>query len=410
MNKLLLTFVLTGVMFGQSSSDANAAAPSVRTEGPLGRWLSLDNMSFSSRYRNSAATNGNHVFNGGQQRSLISGKFKFDREGKYFIGFRASSGRYFNWAYASMAGTHFGNGNAPLSITPAVAGTIVPLIGRGAPIAVPEARGWNFYMRELYLSASPTKFLTMEFGSFGIERGVASEITTFDDDGYLSGERVRLKDKQHLYLDEISATFAYLAVADLNTPNFFARGTDLGKNNYRQVAATKTFGKRVAVSAQYDWLARFQTVREAAKVNIGESKVLDSTRLELYQRVNAAPQDFGIFPAANGWSLSAAKNLGKKQWQLEGGYANVDRYYGVYGGSQIGTLAGFSINGDSYQTGERLFARANYTPHPFVTLFGFYTHELNPARDAMYNGFNKQNVQGGLTLNFKAMLDRTGLF
>src|ERR1039457_3812087 len=59
--------------------------------------------------------------------------------------------------------------------------------------------GWKFYVRELYVSATPIKAATVEFGSFGIERGYASEITTFDYDGYLTGERIRIQAPAHLF-------------------------------------------------------------------------------------------------------------------------------------------------------------------------------------------------------------------
>jgi len=70
---------------------------------------------------------------------------------------------------------------------------------------------------------------------------------------------------------------------------------------------------------------------------------------------------------------------------------------------------GFSLNGDAYQIGKRPFVRLNYTPHPFVTFFGFYTHEVDAPTDPTYNAFNRQNIQGGLTINFKAMLNKAGL-
>lgn len=61
-------------------------------------------LSFSMRYRNSYDTQGVHAFNDVQHKSLASGKFKFDKASKYFIDFGASSGRYFNWSYASISG------------------------------------------------------------------------------------------------------------------------------------------------------------------------------------------------------------------------------------------------------------------------------------------------------------------
>ena len=56
------------------------------------------------RYRGVDDSNGAHEFEQGQQRSIVDGKFKFDARGRYGIVFHASTGKYFNWAYADIAG------------------------------------------------------------------------------------------------------------------------------------------------------------------------------------------------------------------------------------------------------------------------------------------------------------------
>jgi hypothetical protein len=83
------------------------AKPVVAAQPLFGRWLDLETLSHSERYRNAFAVGGTHVFENAQQRSLIEGKIKLDSEGRYDIGFRASSGRYFNWAYAGYTGASF---------------------------------------------------------------------------------------------------------------------------------------------------------------------------------------------------------------------------------------------------------------------------------------------------------------
>ena len=39
------------------------------------------------------------------------------------------------------------------------------------------------------------------------------------------------------------------------------------------------------------------------------------------------------------------------------------------------------MNADSFLTGRRLFARANFKVNPYVTLFGFYTHTIDTDFD-----------------------------
>ena len=188
--------------------------PVVAGEG-LSRWFTLDAASFTLRYRNSFDTDGAKIFDDIQQKSLLAGKLKLDKQGKYFIGFRAESGRYFNWSFANISGTDYSS-----AVTQAV-NYINPqrlALDLQAYYSDPQAaevlahtyaNGWQFYVRDLYLSATPVTGLTLEFGAIPIERGVGSEITTYDEDGYISGERVRIKYPKQLYLDQIEFTSAY---------------------------------------------------------------------------------------------------------------------------------------------------------------------------------------------------------
>ncbi len=392
-----------------TESASDNVVPTAPSEGPLSRWLTLDDLSFGMRYRNSASTLGMRDFDSVQEKSLASGKFKFDKEGKYGVHFRASSGRYFNWSYATIGGVNFTQEVVQYhTLPPAVVSQFFRIVSLGDTGKVPQARGWEFYVRELYLTATPIKALTFEFGGLGLERGVGSELTNFDDDGYMVGERIRVRDKEHLYFDEVTGTFGYFG--DKSIANFFARGDRLAENNYRQISVQKNFGKRVKGSFGYDWIFGINTLREAARVNVAETRVLDNARVEFYQRTNSAALLGGTFGPGSGWGLVGNKSLLRKRFQLEGGYDDIDRYNGVYANSAKSVLAGFSLNGDSYQIGKRIFARASYTPIPVLTFFGFYTHQVAMPTDPSYFALNHQTWQGGATINFKTLLDKSGLF
>jgi hypothetical protein len=71
----------------------------------------------------------------------------------------------------------------------------------------------------------------------------------------------------------------------------------------------------------------------------------------------------------------------------------------VYENSRFLEDVGFSLNGDSYSTGNRIFGHMNVKINPAVTLFGFYTHEL--SGDAYT--YNKQGFNAGLKFDLKAM-------
>jgi hypothetical protein len=391
------------------SANPNDTSVNTSSETPLGRWFELDAANFSVRYRNSFGTDGVHVFDDWQERSVLGGKFKFDKDGKYFVGFRASSGRYFNWSYANFSGLDYRQAAtaAVAAMSPLQQATLYSALyadPQGATISSHlEAGGWGFYVRDLYASATPVKALTFEFGGIPIERGVGTEITTFDEDGYISGERMRVHDASHLFFDEIDVTGAYLG--DVTTPNFFDRYDRLTQNNYRQFLVEKKLTNRVKASADYTWLGGTHTWREAVLTNVKEVRAVDSVRVELYQRTNSL--QFPAFLATDGygWAFTASKRF-RKRVTLEGGYASIDQDYGVYALSGTYAAAAFPLNGDSFQVGNRFFGRANVKLASCVSLFGFYTHEINahPVNDPLAFSWTTQNLNFGMQIDFKPLV------
>ena len=361
-------------------------------------------MTHSERYRNQYGDTGYHYFEDGQQRSIVAGRLKLDAEGRYAIGFKASSGRAFNWSYADYAGEGFSARLDDPSYAASIAGTDEAAANAAAAIADPagaafvnnvNSAGWKFYVRELYLSATPVKGLTLEFGSFGIERGFSSEITTFDEDGYLTGERVRINNPKHLFFDQVGYTNAYFG--DLDTPNFFARGDSVTRTNYRQVFAKKQLSKRIGVSAEYNWLITTQTLRQAASADVHESKAFDKVRLEVYERVTHSYFQGDDEAPRQGFAVVGEKKIGKLSGDF--GFASIDRDYGLYSGSSYAQESGFSLNGDNYNTGIRVFSHLQYKITPVVTAFGFYTRITG---ENIVN-FNTQGLNAGLTFDLKAL-------
>jgi hypothetical protein len=386
------------------TSTPTAPAQPVKTEGLLSRWLDLDILSASIRYRNVQDTIGVHTFDYGQHRELAQGRFKLDREGKYSINFRASSGRSFNWSYADAIGGQFDDS--------------LPLLGPRRPISIDielgqafryeptalayavgiQSRGGYINLRQLYLSASPIDHVTFEFGSLPIEHGENTEITTYDDDGYMSGERVRIHDPKHLYFDEIDGTFGYLG--DPGIPNFFARAGRLTDNNYKQYMVRKKFGF-VSASADYSHLRATHTMREALNANLSNLHFIDSARLEMYQRLNDVNLYGYNMPAASGFGVSGTKRL-RNRYQLELGYETVDTNYTVYSGSLFLNAVGFSWNSDSFLTSNHAYARASIKLAPGLSLFGFYAQEVSPA----FYIDNHHSLNGGINLDMAELLHR----
>jgi len=371
----------------------------------LERWVDVKNLEFSMRYRSTADANGYHFFDFGQQRSLVDGRFKFDPKGNYTVNVHASSGKYFNWAYSDVWGGSFGDrATASLAfLTPAEAAAAGAAIATDPFFWVIQAhlgsRGWGMSVRQLYGSATPIKQLTAEFGGLGIERGVNTEMTSYDDDGYMTGERIRFHDPKHVFFDQIAVTYGYLG--DIYSPSIFDRGDRLKQSNYHQFLLEKKFARRVDASADYTWHLGTDTLREAVSANVPESRVIDPARVEAYQRVNDIALQGETFASGSGFGVTAEKKLLGKV-KIEGGFASVDKNYPVYTGSRFMVAVGHPINGDQYAIGNRFFTRANFDVTPSFRIFGSYTH----AVDTSFYTLNKEGYTGGGNYEFSNLFHK----
>ena len=370
------------------------------------RWVNLNEMDFSLRYRSTFDSNNAHEFNQAQQRSIIDGKFKFDPAGHYGIAFHASTGKYFNWAYSDVIGggneQGFDREFAKASPTQQVA--VDAYEGTQQNTQQIASGGWSFYVRRLYLDVEPIAGIEAQYGSLDINRGAASEITTYDNDGYIDGARILFKRPKNLFFTEASVTYAYFG--DLYTPNFFARGERLAHSNYHQFLVRKQIGKRLNTSFDYTWQDAANTLREAAEVRVPESRVVDSVRLEVYERLNQISfrgvQDF--VPGAKGYAITGVKRKIFHRVDLEAGYAHIDQHQAVLTQSESAATLTMGVNGDSYGMGTRYFIHPSIRLSSCLSLTGFYTHLIDAFTIPDQILWNKQNLNAGVVLDLKSLL------
>ena len=121
---------------------------------------------------------------------------------------------------------------------------------------------------------------------------------------------MRLRDPDHLFFDQIAVTYGF--VGNYSTPNFFERGAQLLQTNYHQFLLEKRVAKRLKLSADYTSENRTDTIREAALMAIPETHVLDSARLELYQRVNSVVDQGAKYGTGAGFGLTGSKPFHKR--------------------------------------------------------------------------------------------------
>ena len=379
-------------------------------EGKLDRWLDLDTLVYSARYRSVFDADGARSFDQGQQKFVAHGEFKFDEAGKYGIGFHISSGRYFNWAYADFIGggqhQFIENVSAKMSPFDIYVLNVVPY-----PQGFFNSGGGQLYFRQFYLDAQPVKGVEFQFGGLAINHGVNTEATSYDDDGYMSGERVSLKRPQNVWLNEVSYTRGYLG--DLYTPNFFARGDRLSQSNYWQILGRKDFGKLLSFSDDYTYTTpegysfSLKTMRDAIWVNAKKTKTFDGVRLEAYQRFNGGAYAPGYpFPHGKGYALTVNRSFGHR-FSLDAGVANIDPAYTAYLGSnaQAGILA-LAVNGDQYGVGKRWFVRPTVPLNHWISLVGDFSHTYDDSAAAAtgLDTWNAQYLTAGLNFDLKKAL------
>jgi hypothetical protein len=309
-----------GVVGADREKDA-ARPPAKKSEDDdrptgFGRWVELQATTVGLRFRHVANSAGVTTTRQLQHQEAFKGRFKFDAAGRYSLHAGVFTGDSFT---GSWNNTGAGTG---------------------------EAAG-RLRLKQLYFSAQPFRGIEAQYGGLYVARGESSEITTYDNDAYVTGQRLTFKRPRQLFFDEVTVTYAYLG--DVNEPSLFRRWRRLGESNYHQFLVSKKVGKRLGLSADYTFLNGAETLRQAVKVNARELRVVDSVRFENYQRVDVRP-DYGF-------ALSGEKKL-TKRLTLGGGYADVDPNYG-------------GLNADRFNKGRRVFATGSFALTPELTASAF---------------------------------------
>jgi hypothetical protein len=282
----------------------------------LSRWLDLQTATVALRYRDIRTNAGVTTSSQLQDQEQIKFRVKLDTQGRYGISAGLFTGNTFT---AGWNNTGLGAGDNAYSLT----------------------------IKQLFVDAQPVRGIVAQVGSLYFWRGESTEITTFDNDGYVTGERASIKRPETLFLDEILVTRGYLG--DLTTPNFFRRTNRIDEANYRQFAVAKTLGKRAGASLDYSVQSHAETLRGGVRTSVRELRFVDTLRLEGYRRLNQV--------VAGGLAISGEKAV-TMRYTAGFGYATIDPKYGAW-------------NGERYGIGRHLFAIGTLTVSPELS-FGYY--------------------------------------
>lgn len=341
-------------------TDASAQAPPIPSapnpataRARVGRWFELQNATLNLRYRYIDTSAGVITTNQLQHRESFRARVKLDASAKYTLNLGLFTGVRFTSGWDNT--------------------------GWG----INDAQN-NFAFKAIHVAAIPIAGVEAQYGGLYIIKGESTEVTTFDEDGYVIGQRVSVKRPQQFYLNEISATVGYLATDPREIP-ISKRTKYLNDTpNYRHFLVDKKFGKRAGISTDFTYAAGAKTWREAVNLKTPELRVVDTVIFETYQRINRNPDQ--------GFALTLDKALNKKL-SVNWGYASIDREYGV-------------LNADRFQIGNRVFAMVIYNISTEFLASAFITRAV--GNDIAVPQRTLSNIV--FTYNALPALKRTGLF
>jgi hypothetical protein len=289
-------------------------------EGKLSRWLDLEVASVSTRYRHVESLLSTTTASNVQHQIALKGSVRLDSMGKFTLHAGLFSGDTFSGGW---------NNSGP---------------GTG----VAQSR---VFLKKLYLDAQLARGIELQSGSLEFSRGESTEITSYDYDGYLAGERISIRRANQLFFDEITVTYGY--VGDLNQPNIFRRLPRLGRSNYHQFEFAKQAGKRFRVSTDYTSDSGIGTLRQAITLHAPEARIVSLLHLEQYERLGADP--------GYGFSAYGEKKLGRRI-SVGPGYAQLDRR-GLYS--------------DRFNIGKRLFWNSHIVLGPEWSIMALATYAVS---------------------------------
>jgi hypothetical protein len=345
---------LLALLFASSPAHAQTSTPPAKKPAArLARWVDLQNATLNLRYRLADNSAGVVTTNQIQHRESLRTRIKADAPGRYALNMGLFSGSQFTGGW-NNTGIGIGDWQDTLSF------------------------------RTLFVSAAPIAGVEGQYGSLFILKGESTEITTYDDDGYVIGQRISVRRPRDLFFDELSATVGYFTgnPADLGVSKRVKYLND--RPNYGHYLVDKKIGSSGGISLDFTSVGGARTWRAATSLGTRELRVIDSLLFESYKRTNSNP-DYGF-------AISLNKAINRRVG-VNWGYARIDPLYG-------------GLNADRFNIGKRVFFMINYTVSPRFSASWFVTTAVGD------NVALPQRSLSNLIFSYNALPDlgRTGWF
>ena len=281
-----------------------AQAPDTAAPHPLARWLEAQAVTVAGRYDFIGDARHRTVQNRMQTQVQIRGRMKIDKAGRYSVHAGLFTGNRFDSGWNSTG------------------------IGTGAGTA-------KMYLKQLFVQAEPWSGIELRYGSMDAARGQSTEITTYDNDAYLTAGRVSVRRPREIFFDDITVSVGYLGYLD--TAFVFDRTGAFSRHNYSQVLASKQVLSRLTLSTDYSVISGDGMLRQGATWRL-EQPLVDTLAGEYGVRLRGGSHQ-------TTFAFSAEKRVAGVT--LLAGYANVDQVFGL-------------LNGDPYVSGNRLFTSGSF--------------------------------------------------
>jgi hypothetical protein len=334
-----------------------AAQPASADAGPaIRRWIDLQHVHLSSRFRWVESNDGRITSSTHQWQPQVRARFLFDREARYSVHVGAFSGSQLVSGWNNSGG------------------------------GVGQFAG-DFNVKQLFFAAKPIGQLELQAGGLYMARGDNTEVTSYDNDAYIVGERA-IWAPDAGPIAQVAATVGH--IGDYRTPNVFERLDELADLNYAQLLVGFRLGQQVTASGDYTYEDGRDILRQGVTLRTAKgTPVLSAVRFEAYERV--APD------TGQGFNLSADLRL-MSRFTVTPGVTHIDRNYLIPGY--------MPPNGDRYERGTRVYHVATYAVSREFSVGWFHGEAF--ATD--YPIPNEHRFEIFATYNPTALLKARGVF
>jgi hypothetical protein len=289
---------------------------------PLARWLDAQAFTVATRHNFIEDALDETVQNRLQAQVQIRGRLTIDEAGRYSVNAGLFTGSSFTSGW-NPTGVGSGEGTAKI------------------------------YLKQLFVAAEPWQGIELQYGSVPPSRGQSTEITTYDNDGYLTAGRATVRRPRDLFFDQITVSVGYLGYLD--RPFVFNRTGAFSRQNYWQVLASRQVLPGLTLSTDYSEIEDDGVLRQGATWRAGQLLV-DTVTGEYGVRLRGGSHETAI-------AFSGEKEIEGVTVKL--GYANVDPFFG-------------NLNGDPYGRGKRVFTTVSF-PLPWdLSASWFIQKEISP--------------------------------